>query len=88
MLGRAYNYYYYYIINNIINNEAQFLPSSGRAYTAVWMHYMDDNKTYGEIAWRQLHKNAASNIEQVRLEAPHKTAVVRPPTTHHENYQD
>ena len=24
---------------------------------------MDANKTYGEKAWRQLHKNAASNIE-------------------------
>ena len=25
------------------------------------------NWTYGEKAWRQLHKNAASNIEQVLL---------------------
>ena len=29
------------------------------------MHYMDANKTYGEKVWRQLHKNAVSNIEQV-----------------------
>ena len=29
------------------------------------MHYMDANKTAGEEARRQLHKNAASNIEQV-----------------------
>ena len=29
------------------------------------MHHMDANKTYGEKAWWQLHKNAASNIEQV-----------------------
>ena len=50
------------------------------------MHYMDANKTYGEKAWRQLHKNAASNIEQVLLTAPHKTAAVRPNFTHHENY--
>ena len=27
------------------------------------MHYMDSNKTAGEEARRQLHKNAASNIE-------------------------
>ena len=33
---------------------------------------------------RQLHKNAASNIEQVIEAAPHKAATVRPPTTHHE----
>ena len=44
---------------------------------------MDTNKTYGEKAWRQLHKNAVSNIEQV-LEA----AAVRPSTTHHEIYQN
>ena len=40
---------------------------------------------YGEKAWRQLHKNAASNIEQVLEAAPHKAASVRPPTTHHKN---
>ena len=38
-----------------------------------------------EKAWRQLHKNAASNIEV--LEATlHKAPAVRPPTTHHKNY--
>ena len=37
-------------------------------------------------AWRQLHKNAASHIEQVLEVAPYKTAAIRPPTTHHENY--
>ena len=36
--------------------------------------------------WRQLHKNAASNIKQVLEEAPHKAAAVRPLTTHHEIY--
>ena len=36
--------------------------------------------------WRQLHKNAASYIEQVLEGATHKTAAVRPPATHHENY--
>ena len=44
------------------------------------------NKTTGEKAWQQLHKIAASNIEQVLLAAPNKAAAVRPPTTHHENY--
>ena len=38
-------------------------------------------------AWRQLHKNAASNIEQVMEAAPDKVAAVRPLTTHHESYQ-
>ena len=39
-----------------------------------------------ESFWRQLHKNAASNIEQALEAAPHKAAALRPPTTHHENY--
>ena len=53
---------------------------------AIWMHYMDANKTAGEKAWRQLHKNAASNIEKVLEATPHKPAAVQPPTTHYENY--
>ena len=36
------------------------------------MHYMDANKTAGEKAWWQLHKNAMSNIEQVLEATPHK----------------
>ena len=52
------------------------------------MHHVDPNKTYGEKTWRQLHKNAASNIEYVLTTAPHKTATVRPPTTRYENYQN
>ena len=54
--------------------------------TAVWMHYLDANKTAGEKARRQLHKNAASNIEQVLEATPHKALTIRPPTSHPENY--
>ena len=43
---------------------------------------------YGEKAWLQLHKNAASNIEQDLETAPHKAAAVWPPTTHYKNYQN
>ena len=50
------------------------------------MHYMDPNKTAGEEARRQLHKNAASNIEQVLAATPHKTPTVQPPASYHENY--
>ena len=60
--------------------------SSSRVDTAVWMHYMDANKTYGEKSWRQLHKNSASNIKQVLGAAPNKAAAVWPLTTHYENY--
>ena len=41
----------------------------------------------GEKAWRQLHKNATTNIEQVLEAKPHKAAAIRPPPIHHENYQ-
>ena len=43
-------------------------------------------KTAGEEARRQLHKNAASNLEQVLAATPHKTPTIRPPTSYHENY--
>ena len=36
------------------------------------MHYLDAFKTAGQKARQQLHKNAASNIEQVLEATPHK----------------
>ena len=41
---------------------------------------------YEEKAWRQLHKNAANNIEQAMESAPHKAEAIRPTTTSHKNY--
>ena len=37
---------------------------------------MDANKTADEEARRQLHKNAASNIEQVLAATPHKAPTI------------
>ena len=51
-----------------------FFPSSSRVDTVVLMHYMNANKTYGEKTWRHLHKNAASNIEQVPEAAPQSSS--------------
>ena len=62
------------------------LPGSCRIDTAVWMHYMDANKTAGEEAKRLLHKNAASNIKLVLAATLHKTSTIRPPASYHENY--
>ena len=53
---------------------------------SVWMHHLDANKTAGEEAWRQLHKNVASNIKQVLVVTPHKALTIQPPASHHENY--
>ena len=33
---------------------------------------------YEEKAWRQLHKNAVSKIDQILESTPHKTAAVQP----------
>ena len=45
---------------------------------------MDANKTAGEEARRQLHKNAACNLEQVLAATPNKTPTVRSPASYHE----
>ena len=45
------------------------------------MHYMDSNKTAGEKARRQLHKNAASNLEQVLAATRHQLYGHLPPIT-------
>ena len=42
------------------------------------MHYLDANKTAGEEAIRQLHKNVASNIEQILAATPHNAPTIRP----------
>ena len=53
-----YIYIYIYIYSFILSvrsdfqNETQFLPGSGHIDTAIWMHYMDINKTAGEEARR------------------------------------
>ena len=66
--------------------KTQFFPSSDRINTATWMHHVEADKACEEKAWRQLYKNATSCIEQVLEVTPHKIAVIRPPTTHHENH--
>ena len=76
-----HHYIHAEITSNGLNLYQSHLPA-----TAVWMHYMDANKTAGEEARRQLHKNAASNIEQVLVATPHKTPTIRPPASHHKNY--
>ena len=70
---------------HIENSENSFL-GSGHIDTAIWMHYMDANKTAGEETRWQLHKNAACNPEQVLAATPHKTPTIRPPAPYHENY--
>ena len=48
--------------------------------TKKWNKYII-NKTVEEEARRQLHKNAASNIEQVLAATPHKAPTIPPPAS-------
>ena len=50
------------------------------------MHHLDANKTAGEEAGQQLHKNVVSNIKQVLVATSHKAPTIQPPTSHHDNY--
>ena len=70
----------------MLSLTTQFLPGSGHIDTAIWLHYMDANKTAGEEARQQLHKNATCNLKQVLAATPHKKPTVRPPAPYHENY--
>ena len=59
----------------------------GPSSASIQQYRHDDaNKTAGEEARRQLHKNVASNIEQVLVATPHKAPTIRRPASHHENY--
>ena len=55
--------------------------------TAIWMHYMDANKTYCE---KNLDGNYTRMLRAILNKScaatPHKTPPVRPPTLYHENY--
>ena len=66
--------------------KRNFFPSRGCIDTAIWMHYLNANKTTGDKAIRQLHKNVASNIEQVLEATLHKAPTIWPHTSQHENY--
>ena len=46
------------------------------------MHDIGANKPYREKAWRELHQNSTSCIEQILEESPHETAAV-PPLTYY-----
>ena len=58
-----------------------FQAAIGLIYFTVWMHYMDADEMYREKTWLELHNNATGYIWQVLEPTPHKTTVVRPPTS-------
>ena len=46
---------------------------------------MDTNWTYGEKAWRQLHKNAASHIENILEATPQQNSSCT--ATYHQSWK-
>ena len=48
-----------------VNKSNTYNRSNGNIsfFISIWIHYLDANKTAGEEARRQLHKNVESNIE-------------------------
>ena len=85
--SNSYDDNHYTTGTSIKAKETQFLPGSGRIDTAIWMHYLDANKTAGEKLDGNYTKNAASNIEQVLEVTPYKATTIQPPASHHENYE-
>ena len=48
------------------------------------MQHMDADETYRENAWRKLHKNVTSYIEQILEASSHEASAVQPlPSLHH-----
>ena len=60
--------------------EISYMSTVGKKISKV------KKNTAGEEARWQLHKNVASNIEQVLVATPHKAPNIRPSPSHHENY--
>ena len=60
----------------------QFLPNTGGVNTTRGMHHVDADSMYREKTRRGLYKNATSYIGQVLEATSHKTAAVRPLTSH------
>ena len=50
------------------------------------MHHLEANITDGEEARQQLHKDVASNTEQVLAASPHEAPTIQLPAFHHDNY--
>ena len=50
------------------------LPSYSHVITIVWSHHLDSDKTIGEKARQELHKDAAYCFEQIQEAALRKNS--------------
>ena len=72
------------INSNFWSHDDQFSDMKNVFINPPPLRY-DVDLTQGQFFKRGI---ATSYIEQVQEAAPHKAAAVRPPTTHHDNYQN
>ena len=72
----------------ITNSSITYYLKHNYIFSPKWWNTQNNliHTKYTPLARRQLHKNAASNLEQVLATTPHKTPTVRPPASYHENY--
>ena len=54
--------------------------------TNIWMLHLDSNEKYGAKARKKLLKNTKRGFKQIKDAAPHKTAAIRPLTSHLTNH--
>ena len=59
-------------VRYIQRNKPRRLPISGCVNTTVYMHHMNDDKTYRENGRQERYKNATSYIEQIPEGTPTK----------------
>ena len=67
-------------------NKTGFFPNCGSVNATVWMHHMADDKTHGEKARWEPHKNTTSYFEQILEATSIKTTAVRPLTSYLKNH--
>ena len=78
----------YKLYENLIYpiRQNEIFPCCSCIHTNTWIHYLDTNKTHGEKARWELHKNSASCLEQILGAALYKTATVWLLTSHLKTY--
>ena len=59
-------------------NEMQFLPSSGHIDTAIWMHYLDANKTAGDAITQECCEQYWTSLGGNTQQSPNYTATNLP----------
>ena len=64
----------------------RFLSSCSCNSNTVWMHHINDNKTYEAKGRWELQKNITCGLEQIHEATPNKTAAVWPVNSHFINH--